>query len=484
MNLRLLFLFFVLVLPVFSKPWNFVVILSDDHRYDFLGFHENAPKFLETPNLDRLAREGAHFANAFVTTSLCSPSRASILTGQFMRNHKVVDNQRPVPQGTRFFPKYLQAAGYETAYVGKWHMGHEKDDPRPGFDHWVSFPGQGVYMNPTFNINGERKQFEGYITDRLTDQAVSWLGEAAKQEKPFYMQVGYKAVHYPFQPAPRHKGRYVGKPIDYPETMARTEENYASQPRWLKERRYGIHGIDHMETGPLDKDPVPAFDGLYYDFAETVHGLDENIGRILERLDELKLSENTFVLYLGDNGFSLGEHGFYDKRDAFETSIRVPMIGRAPGLIKPGSKIEQMVLNVDIAPSLLEIAEVQQPAKPRMDGSSFLSLLQSDRSVRWRDHFVYEYHWEWNFPAQPTTFAIRTDRWKYIFYHGLWDRNGLYDLETDPHERHNLITVPSFREKALTLREKLFEELESNGPLMLPVRRPKNEQYYDRKISR
>ncbi len=482
MSTRIFALLLTTSLSLVAKPWNILVILSDDHRYDFLGFHENAPEFLETPHLDRLANEGAHFANAFVTTSLCSPSRASILTGQYMRHHRVVDNQRPVPKGTRFFPEYLQAAGYETAYIGKWHMGHEKDDPRPGFDHWVSFPGQGVYMDPTFNINGERKAFKGYMTDRLTDQAVSWLGKAAKQDSPFYLQVGYKAVHYPFQPAPRHKKRYEGLPIDYPETMARTEENYASQPRWLKERRYGIHGIDHMETGALDKDPVPSFDGLYYDFAETVHGLDENIGRILARLDELGIAENTFVIYLGDNGFALGEHGFYDKRDAFETSIRIPMLARAPGLIPPKTKISPMVLNVDIAPSLLQLAKVDQPSEPRMDGHSFLPLLDGDQSDDWREHFVYEYHWEWNFPAQPTTFAIRTDRWKYIFYHGLWDRNGLYDLETDPHERHNLITVPAFRDRAVALREKLFDELESSGPLTLPVRRPKNDQYYDRKI--
>ncbi len=483
MHSRLLPLFFLLALQLPAKPWNILLILSDDHRYDFMGFHENAPKFLETPAFDRLAKEGAHFAKAFVTTSLCSPSRASILTGQYMRNHRVVDNQRPVPQGTRFFPEYLKASGYQTAYIGKWHMGHEKDDPRPGFDHWVSFPGQGVYMDPVFNINGARKQFEGYITDRLTDQAVSYLDQSAKSPKPFFLQVGYKAVHYPFQPAPRHKGRYAGKPIDYPETMARTEENYASQPRWLKERRYGIHGIDHMETGALDKDPVPSFDALYYDFAETVHGLDENIGRILQQLDQLNLAENTFVLYLGDNGFSLGEHGFYDKRDAFETSIRVPMLARAPGLIPCGTTISPMVLNVDIAPSLLELTQTPKPAgTPKMDGQSFLPLLKGDRPANWRKDFVYEYHWEWNFPAQPTTFAIRTDRWKYIYYHGLWDRNGLYDLETDPHERHNLITVPAFQEKAIALREKLFDQLESNGPLTLPIRRPKNEQYYDRKI--
>ena len=147
MSTRIFALLLTTSLSLVAKPWNILVILSDDHRYDFLGFHENAPEFLETPHLDRLANEGAHFANAFVTTSLCSPSRASILTGQYMRHHRVVDNQRPVPKGTRFFPEYLQAAGYETAYIGKWHMGHEKDDPRPGFDHWVSFPGQGVYLS-------------------------------------------------------------------------------------------------------------------------------------------------------------------------------------------------------------------------------------------------------------------------------------------------------------------------------------------------
>jgi N-acetylglucosamine-6-sulfatase len=160
------------------------------------------------------------------------------------------------------------------------------------------------------------------------------------------------------------------------------------------------------------------------------------------------------------------------------------MVARAPGLIKPGTRVEPMVLNVDIAPSMLALAKVKPPAEPRMDGRSFLPLFGRKKVSGWREHFVYEYHWEWNFPAQPTTFAIRTDRWKYIFYHGLWDRNGLYDLETDPHERHNLITLPAFREKAVALREELFNELESGGPLTLPVRRPKNDQYYDRKLRR
>ena len=322
-----------------AAPRNIVLILSDDHRHDFMGFMEGGPAFLETPNLDRMAAQGAHFRNAFVTTSLCSPSRASILTGQYMHHHRVVDNQRPVAEGTRFFPEYLQEAGYTTGFVGKWHMGHDHDEPRKGFNHWVSFKGQGTYFDPELNLNGSRKSFKGYTTDILADQALEWL-KTRSDEDPFLLYLSFKAVHYPFQPAPRHHGRYEDKAIDYPMTMANTESNYQTQSNWIRERRYGIHGIDHMETGPLDKDPVPSFDDLYHRYCETVHGLDENIGRVLDYLDSSKLMENTIVVYLGDNGFALGEHGFYDKRDAFEESIRIPMLAMAPGLIKPGSKID------------------------------------------------------------------------------------------------------------------------------------------------
>ncbi len=152
---------------------NIVFVLSDDHRYDFMSFMDEAPAFLETPNMDRMAKQGVHLANAFVSTSLCSPSRASILTGQYMHHHQIVDNQRPEPDGTVFFPLYMQKAGYQTAFIGKWHMGHEHDDPRPGFDHWASFKGQGTYLNPTLNVNGQHQTFEGYTTDILTDQALS-----------------------------------------------------------------------------------------------------------------------------------------------------------------------------------------------------------------------------------------------------------------------------------------------------------------------
>jgi N-acetylglucosamine-6-sulfatase len=465
-----------------AAPRNIVLILSDDHRHDFMGFMEEGPAFLETPNLDRMAMQGAHFRNAFVTTSLCSPSRATILTGQYMHHHRVVDNQRPVADGTRFFPEYLQEAGYTTGFVGKWHMGHDHDEPRKGFNHWVSFKGQGTYFDPELNLNGSRKSFKGYTTDILADQALEWL-KTRTDEDPFLLYLSFKAVHYPFQPAPRHHGRYEDKAIDYPMTMANTESNYQTQSNWIRERRYGIHGIDHMETGPLDKDPVPSFDDLYHRYCETVHGLDENIGRVLDYLDSSKLMENTIVVYLGDNGFALGEHGFYDKRDAFEESIRIPMLAMAPGLIEPGSKIDAMMLNMDLAPTLLEAANINIQKSMKLDGQSALPWLRGE-TIPWRDHILYEYHWEWNFPATPTTLAIRGDRYKYIYYHGVWDRNGFYDLETDPNERVNLIKIPAYQEQILSMRSQLFQELDASGGLVLPVRPPKGVQFYDRKLRR
>jgi N-acetylglucosamine-6-sulfatase len=399
-----------------------------------------------------------------------------------MHHHRVVDNQRPVPKGTTFFPQLLQRAGFETAFVGKWHMGHDNDEPRPGFDHWVSFRGQGEYFDPELNINGQREKVSGYTADVLTDQTLQWLEQRGDSSKPFFVYLSYKSVHYPFQPAPRNDQRYEGQPIEYPETMANTEQNYQTQPLWVRERRYSIHGIDHMETGAFDKDPVPDFDELYHNYCETLYGLDENLGRVLDFLDERELGQQTLVIYMGDNGFELGEHGFYDKRDAFEHSIRVPMLAYAPGWIAPGTRVESMVQNIDIAPTILQAAGVKE-VPPAMDGSSFLPLLRGE-SLPWRDHILYEYHWEWNFPATPTTLAIRTDRYKYIYYHGVWDHDGFYDLQTDPHERHNLIRVPAFQEQVTALQQQMFRELDGSGALTLPILPPAGERLDQRKNRR
>ena len=462
---------------------NIIFVLSDDHRYDFMGFMEDSPAFLETPHLDRMARQGAHMVNAFVSTSLCSPSRASILTGQYMHRHRIVDNQRPAPEGTVFFPQALQASGYQTAFVGKWHMGHDHDKPRPGFDHWVSFKGQGSYFDPTLNINNTHHAFKGYTTDVLTDQALTWLTTGRDATQPFFLYLSFKAVHYPFQPAPRYRGRYGQVAVKRPETMANTERNYQTQPHWVRERRYSIHGIDHMETGQYDNDPVPSFDDLYRQYCETVHGLDENLGRILTYLDMTGQAESTLVIYMGDNGFALGEHGFYDKRDAFEESIRVPMLAYAPGMIPSGSRVTQMVQNIDIAPTLLEAAGVDASESADMDGRSFLSLLKGDK-IPWRDHILYEYYWEWNFPATPTIFAIRSERYKYIYTHGVWDHDGFYDLQMDPHEQHNLINVPVYQDGITAMKKQLFDRLEASGALDISVRRPQGERLDQRKNRR
>ena len=281
----------------------------------------------------------------------------------------------------------------------------------------------------------------------------------------------------------------VGEKIEEEREKERTrreqERNYRTAPRWVRDRRFSIHCIDHMETGAFDNDPVPNFDDLYWDYCEAVHSVDENVGRVLGYLDEAGLAENTLVIYMGDNGFHLGEHGFYDKRDAYEPSIRVPMLARASGLIDGGSVVSPMVQNIDIASTVMDAIGVSLPdglAQARqMDGKSFLPLLEG-REVPWRNHILYEYHWEWNFPATPTLFSIRTDRYKYVYHHGTWDIDAFYDLEEDPIERHNLIEVPGYQKMIGQLRDQMFEELEASGALDVPFRKPAGDRLDQRKL--
>lgn len=448
-----------------TAPRNIVFILSDDHRFDFMGFHPNAPEWLETPNLDRMAREGAHLVNAFVTTALCSPSRASILTGRYAHNHQVVDNSSPIPPGTTFFPEHLQRAGYSTGYFGKWHMGEdqESDQPRPGFDRWVSFRGQGTYFNPLLNIDGERRQMEGYTTDILTDLALEWLEQRRGDgsERPFFMYLSHKAVHAEFDPAPRHAGRYGDETIPYPASMANVESNYRGKPAWVREQRNSWHGVDFMYHGQFD------FDTFYRQYSETLLALDESVGRVLDYLDRTGLSRNTLVIYMGDNGFLLGEHGLIDKRNAYEESMRVPMLAYAPGWITAGSTIPQIIRNIDIAPTLLDLAGT--PIPELMDGQSVLPVFTGG-SIPQEAELLYEYYWENAFPHTPTTFALREDRYKYIFYHGVWDVNELYDLQTDPAEQFNLINVPSYQQEVDRMRQRLFQRLAESGGMQIPLK--------------
>jgi N-acetylglucosamine-6-sulfatase len=442
-----------------TRPRNIVFILSDDHRYDFLGFLGKV-KFLQTPNLDRLGRDGAHFQNAFVTTALCSPSRASILTGLFSHKHGVVDNQTDIQPGLVFFPEYLQQLGYETAFMGKWHMGHDSDEPRPGFDHWVSFRGQGEYYHGELNVDGRKVRTTKHISDELTDYAVAWLKK--ERTKPFFLYLSHKAVHAMFEPAQRHLGRYENVKLEYPVTMADTEENYRGKPAWVKEQRNSWHGVDYMYHGQMD------FDRFYQRYCETLLSVDDSVGRVLDRLKEIGQADSTLVFYMGDNGFCLGEHGLIDKRHMYEPSMRVPLLAYCPALIQPGTKVTQLVQNIDIAPTILEAAGARPPEY--MDGRSFLPLL-AGREVPWRDAVFYEYYWEAAFPQTPTTFGVRTDRYKFIHYHGIWDTDELYDVQNDPDERHNLIARPEHEQLVSELKKRLYDWLEKTGGMQIPLRR-------------
>lgn len=463
-----------------QQPMNIIFILADDHRYDAMGFMKKI-QGLQTPGMDRLAREGAHIKNAFVSTALCSPSRASVLTGQYAHTHTVVNNDSPLPPNLRFFPQYMQQKGYQTAFFGKWHMGNTDDAPQPGFNHWLSFQGQGVYYNPTFNINGKRiKQPEGsYTTDLLTDHTLQWLN-ARDQKKPFFVYLSHKGVHAEFQPAKRHEGKYASMQVVCPPSMyltatdssktygiatsPSTKVNYRDIPTWVRQQRYSWHGVDYMYHGQI------TFDDFYHRYLETLLAVDESIERVVNWVKEQGLDQNTMVVYMGDNGFSFGEHGLIDKRHAYEESMRVPLLVWAPGMVKPGSVVEQIIMNVDLAPTFLELATIGKPAQ--MQGNSFADILRG-KNVAWgRSNVFYEYYWEAAFPQTPTLFAIRTSKYKFIYNHGVWDINELYDLEKDPWEMNNLIRDTSLRQTGIQLRNELFKWLEQTNGLQIPLKAP------------
>jgi N-acetylglucosamine-6-sulfatase len=441
-----------------GAPRNVIFVLVDDLRFDMLGVQGHP--WMETPHLDQLARQGVQFRNAFVTTALCSPSRASILTGQYAHKHRVVDNNNPVPPGTAFFPQYLQQAGYETAFIGKWHMGGASDAPQPGFDRWVSFRGQGSYLpaKTGLNVDGTNVPQRGYITDELTDYALDWLKQRSGQ-RPFFLYLSHKAVHANFTPAERHRGRYRDRPFTPPATMANTAENVEGKPMWVRNQRNSWHGVDFPYHSDLD---IAAY---YRQYAETLLAVDDSMGRIMALLADRGLLDSTIVMFMGDNGFAFGEHGLIDKRTAYDASMRVPLL-MAGGGLPAGAEVEEVVANIDIAPTILEAASLRAP--DRMDGRSALGLARG-RQIAWRDTLLYEYYWERNFPQTPAMHALRGARYKYIRYYGLWDTDELYDLQADPLERRNLIRDPAHQTMVTQLNAALFRTLEATGGLYIPL---------------
>ncbi|HCC57784.1 MAG TPA: acetylglucosamine-6-sulfatase [Solibacterales bacterium] len=450
------------------RPRNVIFILTDDQRYDAFGFMHPQP-WLRTPNMDSLARDGAHLKNAFVTTALCSPSRASILTGVYAHRHQIVDNNTRIPPGTRFFPELLQKAGYKTAFMGKWHMGNSGDQPQPGFDKWVSFRGQGSYLpNPAgLNVDGKHVAQKGYITDELTDYALDWLNQIPR-EQPYFLYLSHKAVHADFIPAQRHKGVYAKETFHPPKTMAESGEYAQHRPMWVRNQRNSWHGVDFPYHSDLNI-------GEYYKrYAETLLAVDDSVGRVLDALRKRGDLDSTLILYMGDNGFAFGEHGLIDKRTAYEESMRVPMLARCPELFPGGKVIESMVAGLDIMPTVLDAARAAIPND--LDGRSMLPLLTGKTDPQWRQELLYEYYWERNFPQTPTMHALRTDRYKYIHYYGIWDLDELYDLQEDPLETNNLISNPERKDTVKVLNQRLFDSMEATGGMKIPLYRDSGKQ--------
>jgi len=412
---------------------NFVFILTDDQRFDAMSCAGHP--FLKTPNIDRIAKEGALFRNAFVAIALCAPSRACFLTGRYAHSHGIKDNKTQLGDDMPTWPRILQKAGYDTAFIGKWHMDGQ-EGPRPGFNKWVSFKGQGTYDDPELNIDGVKQKTPGYMTDLLTDHAVNWLKQP--REKPFCLYLCHKAVHGPFKPAERHSKLFEDIKPAWP---ASSSEDLTGRPEWFIKRQ-------QMRPGKMTDEDYAKF---IRNYNRTIVGIDEGVGRVFSTLDQLGVADNTVIVFCGDNGFFQGEHGMTDKRAAYEESIRIPFVMRYPKLVKPGTTIEPMVLNIDLCPTMLDIAGEKLPEG--VQGRSFKPLL-SGKNKGWREDWLYEYWHEEPF-ANPTIRGVRTEGWKYVEYPESNDSAELWDLKNDPHEMKNLINDASKADVLADMKKRL-----------------------------
>lgn len=412
-----------------NRP-NFLFLYADDQRYDALsvaqreqGARGRFPWF-QTPHLDRLAAEGVRFRNAFVVNSLCAPSRAVFLTGRYNHFNGVASNFRAFPSTNVTHATLLRAAGYTTAYVGKWHMDSQRE--RPGFDHHYSFIGHARYVDPVFIVDGQDTPTHGWIDDLSTDYAIEFLRKQKGRGAPWSLVVGFKSPHGPFEPPPRATNRFAGE-------LARTGPNLSSPAPYLA----GAKGRAARAVGSDDKVPVNL------NYFRCISAVDDCVGRLLNALDELGLAGNTVVVYTSDNGFYLGEHGLGDKRSAYDESLRIPFLVRYPalGAVARGQVVDEMVLNLDLAQTLLDFAGV--PAPKEMQGRSWRPLLEG-RAVEWRQSWFYEYFAEKQMNSRvPDITAVRTTEAKLVRYPGHDDWTELFDLKADPFETKNLFRDPA-----------------------------------------
>ncbi len=447
-----------------ARTPNVLFILCDDLRPGAIGCYGSP--HVKTPQIDALAAGGVRFANAFCTTSLCSPSRASILTGLYAHAHGVRNNFTELPARLPHWPSRLREQGYATAAIGKWHMGEENDAPRPGFDWFVSHKGQGKYFDTEWNVNGESRETPpGYYTTVVTDFCLDWLRRQSP-DKPWAVYLGQKAPHSFYFPEPKYAHAFDEVRVPYPPSSRQLD----GKPDWIRQRLPTWHGI----YGPLfewrkkfpDSRPeaVKDFENMVHAYWGTILSVDDSVGRLVAFLKETGQYDNTLIVFMGDNGLLEGEHGMVDKRTMHEPSIRIQLIARGPGL-PAGKVVTAQVLTEDVAPSILETCNA--PPLVNIHGRSWRRLVTTGDPA-WRTEWLYEYNYEKQFPYTPNIRGIRTDRWKFMRYphgDGSPDRHlpELYDLAADPDELVNLAADPVHAATRADLERRLAGLLQGFG---------------------
>jgi arylsulfatase A-like enzyme len=452
-----------------ARP-NILFVMTDDQRHDAMSVAGN--QILRTPNMDRIAAGGARFTQAFVTNSLCGPSRATVLTGLYSHAHGVITNgagpvykdQPGLKPEQPTFVSLLREAGYYTGVVGKWHL---RSLPT-GFDQWAVFPGQGSYKDPEMIAGGTRIKLRGHADDVVGDQALTFLRQRPK-DRPFCLLFQFKSPHRAWFPAERYEHAFDEVDVPVPRTF---EDRLEGRPEALRRAEMAIADMpDFRERGVSASLPAPErkrrnLEQLVKNYYRVLLSVDENLGRVLDLLDQEKLAEDTVVVYTSDNGFFLGEHGLFDKRLMYEPSIRVPLLVRYPRRV-PAGRVDgrHMVLNVDIAPTLLELARLAPPGW--MHGRSLAPLLEA-RETPWRDAFLYEYY---EYPAEHCVRknrGVRTERFKLIHFWEQPEEWELYDLVADPDETTNLAGRPDQADRVRRLQARLAELRREVGDLEDP----------------
>ncbi|WP_422860748.1 sulfatase-like hydrolase/transferase [Flagellimonas sp. S174] len=419
---------------------NIIFIITDDQQTGLLGVEGNT--VANTPHIDRIGEEGVVFKNAFVVTPLCSPSRASFLTGNYAHKHNVINNDKlgldVISHTLLTWPRQLRESGYTTAFIGKWHMGLD-DSRRPGYDRWFSFKGQGDYIDGVVNDEDTRIQTTGYMTDIINEKALNFLKNHDK-DQPFAMIVAHKAIHWPLLPAKRHESLYPYFKFD---AVAVDAKDIAGKPhlrRTVNRKKFYEYQNVLPEPPESRRGHGRQRDTVVGDQHRSLKSVDEGVGQFFKTLEDKDILNNTVIIYVSDNGMLMGEHGEFNiKRWAYDPVIRIPMFMRYPRVFAPKSTREQMVLNIDIAPTLLQLAGVE-PLEP-MDGQSMVPVLKEPKT-KGRKAFLAEYFLEKVAPRIPSWKAVRTEKWKYIQYAEEGVASELYHLETDPGENQNLINEP------------------------------------------